>query len=111
MKNVEKNIYIKNTGEKKHMKKINFRKLSKRLLILIFAIYVIYTFIMQQQTLNAYKDEENNYNKKIEEAKEEQDKLIETKNNINSNEYIEQIAREKLDMYLPNERVYIDIGK
>ena len=29
----------------------------------------------------------------------------------NSNEYIEQIAREKLDMYLPNERVYIDIGK
>ena len=44
-------------------------------------------------------------------AQEENQKLNETKNNINSNEYIEQIAREKLDMYLPNERVYIDIGK
>ena len=42
---------------------------------------------------------------------DEQEKLNETKKNINSNEYIEQIAREKLGMYLPNERVYIDIGK
>ena len=31
------------------------------------------------------------------------------KNNINSTEYIENMAREKLGMYLPNERVYIDI--
>lgn len=93
------------------MKKLNFRKLYKRLGILIFAIYVIYTFAMQQQTLNAYKAEENKYNKEIEEAKEKQNELIATKNNISSNEYIEQIAREKLDMYLPNERVYIDIGK
>ena len=93
------------------MKKLNFKKLYKRLGILIFAIYVIYTFAMQQQTLNAYKAEENQYNQEIEKAKEEQNELIATKNNINSNEYIEQIAREKLDMYLPNERVYIDIGK
>lgn len=28
------------------------------------------------------------------------------KDNINSPEYIEQVAREKLDMYLPNERIY-----
>ena len=33
------------------------------------------------------------------------------KDNINSPEYIEEIAREKLGMYLPNERVFIDIGK
>ena len=31
--------------------------------------------------------------------------------NINSKEYIEEVAREKLDMYLPNEKVYIDISK
>ena len=93
------------------MKKINFKKLYKRLFVLIFAIYVIYTLFIQQQTLNAYKAEENNYTQQIEEANQEKEKLKETKNNINSNEYIEQIAREKLDMYLPNERVYIDIGK
>lgn len=93
------------------MKKINFKKLYKRLFVLIFAIYVIYTLVIQQQTLNAYNAEGNNYTQQIAEAKQEKEKLEETKNNINSNEYIEQIAREKLDMYLPNERVYIDIGK
>ncbi len=116
---VEKNIYTNDygwnidfdIGKDLHMKRISLKKLFKRLLILIFAIYVIYTFIMQQQTLNAYKAEEKQYNQEIENAQEEQKKLIATKNNINSDEYIEQIAREKLDMYLPNERVYIDIGK
>lgn len=93
------------------MKKINLKKLYKRLLILVFMVYVMYTFVMQQQTLNAYKAEENKYQQEIEKAQTEQEKLIATKQNINSNEYIEQIAREKLDMYLPNERVYIDIGK
>jgi len=96
---------------KVQMKKINFKKLYKRLLILVFMVYVIYTFVMQQQTLNAYKAEENKYQQEIQKAQTEQEKLIATKQNINSNEYIEQIAREKLDMYLPNERVYIDIGK
>ena len=37
--------------------------------------------------------------------------LFETKANINSKEYIEEVARGKLDMYLPNEKVYIDISK
>lgn len=89
------------------MKKINLKKI----LILAFAIYVIYTFFAQQQTLNAYKAEEKKYASQIEEAKQEQKELTEIKNNLNSDEYIEQMAREKLDMYLPNERIYIDIGK
>ena len=37
-----------------------------------------------------------------------QESLTAKKDNINSKEYIEEVAREKLDMYLPNERVYID---
>ena len=37
--------------------------------------------------------------------------LQKTKENVNSTEYIEEVAREKLVMYLPNERVYIDISK
>ena len=93
------------------MIKFNFKKLYKRLLILVFIIYVIYTFFIQQQTLNAYKAEENKYELEIEKAQEKQEKLTSTKNNIDSDEFIEQIAREKLGMYLPNERVYIDIGK
>ena len=92
------------------MKKINFKKLYKKIPILVFAIYVIYTLISQQQILNSYKVEANKYTNDILQAQAEQEKLNETKNNINSNEYIEQIAREKLDMYYPNEKIYIDKG-
>ena len=102
---------LEKTGEKIHMLKFDFKKLYKRLLLLLFMIYFIYTFLLQQKTLKAYKAEENKYQLEIEDAREEQNELMTTKNNINSDEYIEQIAREKLDMYLPNERVYIDVGK
>ena len=37
--------------------------------------------------------------------------LYPNKSNLNSKEYIEKIAREKLDMYTENERVYVDINK
>lgn len=83
----------------------------KRLLILIFIVYLIYTFISQQKTLNSYAKEKQMYTEEKEVAEEEQEKLNEMKENITSDEYIEQIAREKLGMYYPNERVYIDIEK
>lgn len=86
-------------------------KLFKKIFIILFILYFIYTLISQQKTLNAYAKEEDRYNKYIEIAEEEQKELKSTKENINSNEYIEQVAREKLGMYYPNERVYVDIEK
>lgn len=88
-------------------------KIFKRIMIIVFlvivGIYVITTFISQQKTLNSYKTTQDYYAMQIEVQKKQKEALTETKNNINSPEYIEEIAREKLDMYLPNERVYIDI--
>jgi len=89
------------------MKKI--KKPYKKILILIIAIYVVYTLIVQQKTLNAYNQEQSNYTKQIAEEKANNERLLETKESVNSTEYIENIAREKLGMYLPNERVYYDI--
>ena len=91
--------------------RINLGKVYKRVLLLLFAIYVVYTFIMQQQTLNAYKAEKEQYTQEIQQTAQDKEKLTEIKSNINSDKYIEQIAREKLNMYLPNEKVYVDIGK
>lgn len=82
-----------------------------RFIIIAVIIYFIYTLISQQQTLNLYEKEAANYEQQIIEANEETSKLKDIKNNINSTEYIENIAREKIGMYLPNERVYIDITK
>ena len=48
---------------------------------------------------------------KNEKKQEYKNELADMEANINSDEYIEQIARDKLDMYLPNERVYVDANK
>lgn len=87
------------------------KKLYKKVLVVVIASYVICIFVSQQQTLNTYQREINKYEEQIEEAKESKESLLAMKENVNSPEYIEKIAREKLGMYLPNERVYIDIGK
>ena len=93
------------------MRNQKMKNLLKKVLILIFIIYFIYTIISQQKTLNTYAQEKESVNDQIDVAEETQAELMEMKENINSDEYIEQIAREKLEMYYPNERVYIDIEK
>ena len=87
------------------------KKTYKKVLLFIALCYVINIFITQQKALNTYLAEIDQYEEKIEEAEETKQSLVAMKENVNSPEYIEQIAREKLSMYLPNERVYIDITK
>lgn len=93
------------------MKNTKMKNLLKKILFIGIVIYVIYTFISQQKTLNAYQADQIRYSEQIAQEEEKQDELKATKKNINSKEYIEEVAREKLDMYLPNEKVYIDISK
>ena len=92
---------------------MNILKINKLLnLILIFMFaYTLITFIGQQSKLNSYNKDIASYTSQIEELKEKKEELLATQENVNSPEYIEQIAREELDMYLPNETVYIDVSK
>lgn len=87
------------------------KKFLKYIGFAIIGIYVVHVFIVQQSTLNSYTTESKQYQSQIEEAKELQEELNSTMQDLNSSEYIEDQARKKLDMYLPNERVYIDITK
>ncbi len=87
------------------------KRFLKYTFIVLISIYVIHVFITQQGLLNSYAAESKGYQNQIEEAKEIQEDLNITIQNLNSPEYIEEEARKKLDMYLPNERVYIDITK
>ena len=82
--------------------------LLKKIIFIAILIYAIITVIKQQKILNTYAVQSANLDTQIAEAKEEQQKLNEEKESVNSFEYIEGVAREKLDMYLPNERVYVD---
>lgn len=86
------------------------KKMSKKLLILGIALYVIFTLVNQQKTLNQYNQDSNELASQIEEQKEYKEELAKKKEDVNSLNFIEQTAREKLDMYFPNERIYIDRG-
>lgn len=87
------------------------KKHYKIILYILIALYVVSILISQQKMLNSYNAEIKSYNAQIKAEKETNEELNKIKDNINSTEFIEQVAREKLGMYLPNERVYIDIGK
>ena len=87
------------------------KKIYKKLIILAIAIYTIFTLINQQKTLNQYSKQSEELNKQIAEETANKEDLAKQKENVDSLEFIEEMAREKLDMYYPNERVYIDIEK
>lgn len=86
------------------------RKLYKKLLIILVLIYVAYVFINQQKVLNQYASESKEIAVKIREQEEYNTELNSKKDNVNSKEYIEQVARERLDMVYPNEKIYVDKG-
>lgn len=87
--------------------KRNYRKL----LFVAIITYTCYTFFAQQKTINTYKKQQAECRIQIATEQKEQEELLMVKNDAQSLEYIEKIAREKLDMYLPNERVYIDLNR
>lgn len=88
---------------------INIFKSKKicRIIIIVIALYTIIYFINQQKKLNKYKSEQIYYETQISDLKNEQNELKNEIDNIDSPEYIEKQARDKMDMYYPNERVYI----
>ncbi len=90
------------------MKKNN--KIIRNLLIIAIVIYIAYVFINQQKTLNQYSKNTEELNQQIATEEATNEDLKQQKDNVNSLEFIEEMAREKLDMYYPNERVYMDQG-
>ena len=87
------------------MKKLG--SLVKKIIIVCIIIYAAVTFVNQQKILNTYAANSKEIETELKEAKHKNEELTKIKENVNSNEYIEETARKKLDMYYSNERVYI----
>ena len=88
---------------------------KNKLLKSVFVVALIFWIVMlikQQISITQYKDEINVLSSKIDSAQLEleqnKEQLVQQEKNTNSPEYIEKLAREKLGMYLQNERVYVD---
>lgn len=86
------------------------KKIYRNILLIIVGVYFIFTLISQQQTLNEYSNNKKEISKQIERQEQYKAELAKQKEDVNSLEFIEQTAKEKLDMYYPNEKVYIDKG-
>ena len=87
-----------------------YKKIIKTLSIGVIGIYVVFTLINQQKTLNQYNNENKELSQKIQEETEYNQELSKKKEDVDSLEFIEETAREQLNMYYPNERVYVDNG-
>lgn len=90
--------------------KVNFKKLLKKIIIVAFVIYFFVTVYNQQKEIDKYKSNISTVEEEISKKTEYKDSLVALKENANSLEYIEKIAREKLQMYKPDEKVYRDTG-
>ena len=86
------------------------KKILRNLLIIAIVIYVAFVFIDQQKTLNEYSKNTEELNQQIASEQATNEELNQQKDNVNSLDFIEEMARDKLDMYYPNERVYMDQG-
>lgn len=86
------------------------KKILRNMMIIFLAIYVIFVFVNQQKTLNEYSKNSEELKEQIATEKVNNEELNQKKDDVNSLEFIEEMAREKLDMYKPNERVYVDQG-
>ena len=86
------------------------KKILRNLLIIAIIIYIAFVFIDQQKTLNEYSKNTEELNQQIASEKATNEDLNQQKDNVNSLDFIEEMDREKLDMYHPNERVYVDQG-
>ena len=90
---------------------MDLKKVIEFIIFLLIVIFFINRLVIQQKTLTTYSTEVSEYKSKLETELSEKESLEDTINNLNSTEFIESVAREKLDMYLPNEKIYVDISK
>lgn len=81
------------------------------LILAVFFLYFCYVLIDQQKVILARESEIARMKEKIGEEQAINEELTKQREIINSDEYVEKIAREKLGMVKKEERVFIDISK
>lgn len=87
---------------KKKVSPINF------FVILFLIVYSGITFVKQEIEIKKYQKEKQVYLEQIAMAKEKNDQYRKYSEYVHTDEYIEKIAREKLRMLLPEEKIYIE---
>lgn len=75
----------------------------KNLIILVLSVIFLIGFIRQEKAMNRIENDKEEKQTILKELKEDNSRLIEQNDMINTGEYIEKLAREKLNMLKPGE--------
>ncbi|MBP3361942.1 MAG: septum formation initiator family protein [Clostridia bacterium] len=90
--------------------KKNHIKLKLFVLIAVCSVMII-RGIMQQPQILANKAEIERLQNEIDYEKERQEEIEDMRDMVETDEYIEKIARDKLGMIKKNEKIFIDVSK
>lgn len=82
----------------------------KIILLVVICGAMIIRGIMQQPEIIENKNEISNLNEEIEYEKIRQEEVEDMRENVDTDEYIERIARDKLGMIKENERIFVDVS-
>lgn len=94
------------------MKKNGKRKFKLRhLLLILFSIYVVTTFVSQQRTIRGLKAQKKTKEEEISKLEKEVNELNNEIKHSDSLEFVEKVAREELNMVKPKEVIYVDKNK
>ncbi len=83
-------------------------KLISTLALTGLIVYSGAVLIEQEKQLNSLNSEMDRYSLLIDEATMKTEELKEIKSKINTDEYIEAYAREKLGLVMPYETIFVD---
>jgi cell division protein FtsB len=84
------------------------KRLVKTIAVIFVLMYSFFVMVDQEVDFKKYDSELNNYNNMIAEEDMLHEQLVNTRSQISSEKYIEEVAREKLGLVMPNEVVFID---
>lgn len=99
------------TSSSKKKRIVNPKRFITFIVIVVFSVYFIYTVIWQQVLLSKNAQEIDRLEEKITAAEQQKEKLQAELDNLNDPEYLEKVARDKLGMVRPNERVFVDANQ
>ena len=101
----------KNSGKSDPKQKLNVKRLAIVAAAAVFIIYFVYAMIAQQIALSNKNKEIQSLEEQVSAANTETERLQKELDNLEDPEYLERVAREKLGLVRPNERVFVDANK
>ena len=93
------------------VKKVNFKLLIKRLVVIFLFVYLLVSLISQQFNFAELKKSHAAVDVQLEEARREQENLTKELEAIDSEDFIRRTIRERLGYTRPNEKVFVDASK